>query len=182
MKFEATRLPGIVRIIPTIHKDPRGSFMEIWNSRTFAEGGIDANFVQGNVSHSTKGTLRGLHYQIKQPQGRLVRVVHGTVFDVTVDLRRSSPHFGHWIGETLSAENKHQLWVPPGFGHGFFVLSETAAFEYNCTDFYAPEFDRSIRWNDPTIGVEWPLASGDEPLLSDKDAVAPFLNDAEVYP
>lgn len=182
MKFEPTSLPGIIRIVPTVHEDSRGFFMETWQSRCFAEGGIDATFVQENFSHSAKGTLRGLHYQIEQPQGRLVRVVQGAVFDVTVDLRKSSPHFGQWIGEILSAENRHQLWVPPGFGHGFLVLSETAGFEYNCTDFYAPEFDRSIRWDDPEIGIDWPLKNGEQPHLSDKDAAAALLKDAEIYP
>jgi len=129
-----------------------------------------------------KGTLRGLHYQIQQPQGKLVRVVAGEVFDVAVDLRRSSETFGQWVGEVLSGENKRQLWVPPGFAHGFVVLSSTAAFEYKCTDFYAPQFERSIRWDDPDIGVDWPLPVGAEPVLSDKDAVAPLLKDAETYP
>lgn len=182
MKFETTRLPGIIKIVPTIHKDSRGFFLENWQSSTFAKGGIDAEFVQENLSHSTKGTLRGLHYQIRQPQGRLVRVIHGSVFDVTVDLRQSSPHFGQWLGEVLSAENNHQLWVPPGFGHGFLVLSDTAGFQYNCTDYYAPEWDRSIRWDDPNIGIDWPLEDQQLPNLSDKDTAAPFLHDAELYP
>ena len=156
--------------------------METWQARDFANGGIDAEFVQENFSQSVKGTLRGLHYQVRKPQGRLVRVVQGTVFDVSVDLRKSSPNFGQWVGEILSAENKHQLWVPPGFGHGFLVLSETAGFEYNCTEYYAAEFDRSIRWDDPEIGIDWPLAQGERPVLSDKDKAAPFLKDAEIYP
>ena len=145
MTFELTALPGVIKILPTVHRDSRGFFIETWQSAKFAAGGIDTAFVQENFSHSTHGTLRGLHYQLKQPQGRLVRVVQGKVFDVTVDLRKSSPHFGRWNGEVLSAENNHQLWIPPGFGHGFLVLSDTAGFQYNCTDFYAPEFDRSIR-------------------------------------
>lgn len=182
MKFEPTPLPGIIRIVPTVHEDSRGYFIETWQARDFAQGGIEAEFVQENFSHSKKGTLRGLHYQIEQPQGRLVRVVQGAVFDVSVDLRRSSPHFGKWMGEILSAENRHQLWVPPGFGHGFLVLSETAGFQYNCTDYYAPEADRSIRWDDPDIGIEWPVASDMELILSDKDQAAPFLKDADVYP
>ncbi|VUX54947.1 dTDP-4-dehydrorhamnose 3,5-epimerase [uncultured Woeseiaceae bacterium] len=156
--------------------------METWQARDFADAGIDAEFVQENFSQSVKGTLRGLHYQIKQPQGRLVRVVQGTVFDVSVDLRKASPYFGQWVGEILSADNRHQLWVPPGFGHGFLVLSETAGFEYNCTDYYAPEFDRSIRWDDPEIGIDWPLTQGEQPLLSGKDMEAPYLKDAEIYP
>ena len=182
MKFEQTTLPGIVRIVPTVHEDSRGFFMETWQERDFAEGGINAEFVQENFSHSCKGTLRGLHYQIERPQGRLVRVVQGAVFDVSVDLRRSSPHFGQWVGEILSAENRHQLWVPPGFGHGFLVLSETAGFQYNCTDYYAPESDRSIRWDDPDIGIDWPLRDGEGLILSDKDEAAQFLRDAEIYP
>jgi dTDP-4-dehydrorhamnose 3,5-epimerase len=181
MKFEPTRLPGVIRIVPTMHKDSRGFFMETWQLRRLAEGGIDATFVQDNFSHSSKGTLRGLHYQVEQPQGRLVRVTQGAVFDVAVDLRKSSPHFGQWTGEILSADNRHQLWLPPGFGHGFLALSETAGFAYNCTDYFSAEFDRAIRWDDPVIGIEWPLEAGQQPLLSDKDTAAPFLKTAEIY-
>ena len=144
MKFESTDLPGIIKIVPTVYKDVRGFFMETWQARDFADGGIDADFVQENFSHSRKGTLRGLHYQIENPQGRLVRVIQGAVFDISVDLRKSSPHFGQWFGEILSAENRVQLWVPPGFGHGFLTLSETAGFQYKCTEFYARDVDRSI--------------------------------------
>ena len=182
MKFFETKLPGVIRIEPAVHGDDRGFFMETWQAKRFAEAGIDQAFVQDNFSHSAKGTLRGLHYQIQQAQGKLVRVVSGEVFDVAVDLRRSSPHFGQWVGVLLSADNKQQLWVPPGFGHGFLVVSDTAEFEYKCTDFYAPEHERSIRWDDPDIGVDWPLENGLEPLLSAKDAAAPFLKDAETYP
>jgi dTDP-4-dehydrorhamnose 3,5-epimerase len=181
MNFEATQLPGVVRIIPTIHRDSRGYFIETWQSRKFADAGIETRFVQENFSYSSKGTLRGIHFQVGQPQGRLVRVVEGAVFDVAVDLRRSSPNFGKWAGEILSAENRVQLWLPPGFGHGFYVMTDTAGFEYNCTDFYAPECDRQIRWDDPDIGINWPLADGEIPTLSDKDASAPFLRDAETY-
>ena len=181
MKLEATTLPGVIKIVPTVLEDTRGFFIETWQARRFAEGGIDAGFVQDNFSHSTNGTLRGLHYQIEQPQGKLVRVVRGEVFDVAVDLRRSSPHFGQWVGETLSAENMHQLWVPAGFGHGFLVLSDTAAFEYKCTDYYAPEFERSIRWDDPELAIDWPLAEGVRPLLTDRDAMAPLLRDADTF-
>ena len=181
MKFESTGLPGIIKIVPTVHEDSRGFFMEHWQARKFASHGIDVSFVQENFSQSVKGTLRGLHYQVRKPQGRLVRVVHGSVFDVSVDLRKSSPNFGHWVGEILSAENRHQLWVPPGFAHGFLVLSETAGFQYNCTEYYAPEFDRSIRWDDPDIGIDWPLPGGDQPILSDKDAAAPMLTQADSY-
>ena len=181
MRFEPTALPGVIKIVPAVHEASRGFFMETWQARRFTEGGIDAEFVQENFSRSSIGTLRGLHYQINHPQGKLVRVVRGEVFDVAVDLRRSSPQFGHWVGEILSAENKHQLWVPPGFGHGFLVLSETAEFEYKCTDYYAPEFERSIRWNDPEIRINWPLQNGVPPVLSDKDARAPLFKDADTY-
>jgi dTDP-4-dehydrorhamnose 3,5-epimerase len=181
MRFVETSLPGPVKIIPTVHQDERGYFMEIWQAQRCRDAGIDADFVQDNVSQSSKGTLRGLHYQIKQSQGKLLRVVSGEVFDVAVDLRKSSPNFGRWVGEILSAENKHQLWVPPGFGHGFLVLSDTAEFVYKCTDYYAPEVERTIRWDDPDIGIEWPLPAGEQPVLSEKDATAPFLKDAETY-
>ncbi len=181
MKFVTTSLPGVIRAIPTVHKDDRGYFMETWQARHFREAGIDAVFVQDNFSHSSKGKLRGLHYQIEQSQGKLVRVVQGEVFDVAVDLRKSSVTFGQWVGEILSVENKHQLWVPAGFGHGFLVLSDTAEFEYKCTDYYAPEFERSIRWDDPEIGIEWPLPVGEGPVLSAKDSAAPLLKDAETY-
>jgi dTDP-4-dehydrorhamnose 3,5-epimerase len=182
MKFEATDLPGIIKLIPTVHEDARGFFMETWQARCYADNGIDAEFVQENFSHSRKGTLRGLHYQIDKPQGRLVRVIQGAVFDVTVDLRKSSPHFGQWFGEILSAENRVQLWVPPEFGHGFLTLSETAGFQYKCTEFFAREVDRSIRWDDPDIGIDWPLTRDEQVILSDKDAAALFLKDAEIYP
>ena len=182
MKFETTPLAGVLRLEPTVYGDDRGFFLESWNARAFADAGHDWQFVQDNHSRSGQGILRGLHFQTEQPQGKLVRVVDGEVFDVAVDLRRSSPHFGDWVGVVLSAENKQQLWVPPGFGHGFLVLSDTAEFEYKCSDFYAPEHERSIRWDDPDIGIEWPLEDGTEPLLSPKDAAAPFLKDADTYP
>ena len=181
MKFVPTDLPEVIRIEPTVHGDERGFFMETWHTRRFHEAGIDGEFVQDNVSHSSKGTLRGLHYQIKHSQGKLVRVVQGEVFDLAVDLRKSSSHYGQWVGEVLSAENKHQLWVPPGYGHGFLVLSDTAEFEYKCTEYYAPEFERAIRWDDPDLGIEWPLLDGKQPVLSSKDAGAPFFRDAETY-
>lgn len=181
MKVEQTSLPGVVVIKPNVFEDSRGFFMEAWNARNFAAAGIDAEFVQDNMSQSTRHTLRGLHYQVQQPQGKLVRVVVGEVFDVAVDLRRSSPTFGKYEGVVLSAENKHCLWVPPGFAHGFLVLSETAAFEYKCTDYYAPEFERAIRWDDPDIGIEWPLPDGAEPALSVKDEAATSLAQADTY-
>jgi len=182
MNFKETALPGVIRVTPTVFADDRGYLMETWQARTFSDNGIDANFAQDNVSRSVRGTLRGLHYQIEQPQGKLVRVVQGKAFDVAVDLRRSSPNFGQWVGEVLSDENKHQLWVPPGFAHGFLVLSETAEFAYKCTDYYAPRFERSIRWDDPDIGIEWPLKQGTGPILSGKDSAALSLKDAETYP
>lgn len=181
MKFEPTSLPEVIQVTPRVFADERGFFMETWQSQRFSAFGIDAEFVQDNFSHSTQGTLRGLHYQIQQAQGKLVRVVSGEVFDVAVDLRRSSASFGRWVGEILSAENKRQLWIPPGFGHGFLVLSDIAEFEYKCTDYYAPEFERAIRWDDPDIAIEWPLGSGELPVLSERDAAAPLLKDAETY-
>lgn len=181
MLFETTNLPDVIKVSPKVHRDDRGFFMETWQARQFRDAGIDAHFVQDNFSQSTRGTLRGLHYQIKNPQGKLVRVVSGEVFDVVVDLRESSNTFGQWVGERLSAENRLALWVPPGFAHGFLVLSETAEFEYKCTDYYAPEFERSIRWDDPDIGIAWPLRASETPVLSAKDTAAPFLKEADVY-
>ncbi len=181
MKVVETSLPDVMKVIPSVHEDDRGFFMETWHARRYQDAGIDAVFVQDNFSQSSKGALRGLHYQIQQPQGKLVRVVSGEVFDVAVDVRKSSSTYGQWAGEILSAENKHQLWVPPGFAHGFVVLTDTAAFEYKCTDYYAPEFERAIRWDDPEIGIEWQLPVGEQPVLSNKDAAAPLLEDAETY-
>jgi dTDP-4-dehydrorhamnose 3,5-epimerase len=181
MKFEPTQIPDVVRIVPTVHRDPRGFFLEEWRAELLDQQGISATFVQQNLSRSVKGTLRGLHYQIEQPQGRLVRVVHGAVFDVAVDLRRSSPNFGQWTGGILSDENRHQLWVPPGFAHGFLVLTETADFQYNCTDTYAPEHERSIRWDDEDIGIDWPLEDGQVPIVSEKDSNAPSFREADTY-
>jgi dTDP-4-dehydrorhamnose 3,5-epimerase len=182
MEFEPTAIPDVVLIRPKVFGDARGFFLETWEERKFETGGIDARFVQDNHSRSARHTLRGLHYQIQRPQGKLVRVVTGAVFDVAVDIRRSSPTFGRWVGVTLSAENHHMLWVPPGFAHGFVVLSESADFIYRCTDFYAPQFERAIQWNDPDLKVEWPLPEGTTPVLSAKDAIAPRFRDAEYYP
>jgi dTDP-4-dehydrorhamnose 3,5-epimerase len=162
--------------------DPRGYFFESWEERKFAAGGLDAKLVQDNHSRSARNILRGLHYQIQQPQGKLVRVVTGAVFDVAVDIRRSSPTFGRWVGATLSEENHHMLWVPPGFAHGFVVLSESADFLYRCTDFWAPQYERAIQWNDPDLKISWPLPPGTSPILSAKDAVAPRFRDAEFFP
>lgn len=182
MRFEATRLPEVMLIQPHVFRDDRGWFMETWQEQKFSSAGIDTRFVQANHSHSVCHTLRGLHYQIKQPQGKLVRVVQGTVYDVAVDLRRHSPRFGQWVGVELSADNRHMLWVPPGFAHGYLALSDTVDFLYECTDFYAPTHERAIRWNDPAIGIHWPLPPGVMPRLSPKDAEAPLLRDAEIEP
>ena len=182
MEVIATNIPEVKLIKPRVFGDERGFFMETWNARAFKEAGIDADFVQDNHSRSVKNTLRGLHYQIKQPQGKLVRCTRGEVFDVAVDLRKSSPTFGQWVGEILSERNQHQLWVPPGFAHGFLVISETADFHYKCSDFYAPKYERSIHWADSTIGIEWPFGpAAFPPLLSRKDADGAQLGEAEVY-
>jgi dTDP-4-dehydrorhamnose 3,5-epimerase len=180
MSIQATSIPDVLIIEPKVFGDERGFFYESFNARTFAEQtGITAQFVQDNHSKSVKGVLRGLHYQIQQAQGKLVRVVAGEVFDVAVDIRKHSPTFGKWVGVLLSAENKRQMWIPQGFAHGFLVTSESAEFLYKTTDYYAPEFERSIIWNDPAIGIQWPIAN--EPTLSNKDKVAPLLKDAEVF-
>jgi len=175
-----TPLPGVKLIEPRVFGDDRGFFLESWNSKTFAEAGLDLDFVQDNHSRSAKGVLRGLHYQLANPQGKLVRVTVGRVFDVAVDLRRSSAHFGKWVGYELSYENRAMLWVPPGFGHGFVVLSETADFLYKCTTLYAPADERAIRWDDPDLAIDWRL-DGLTPLLSAKDAAASRFVDAEVF-
>jgi dTDP-4-dehydrorhamnose 3,5-epimerase len=159
--------------------DARGYFMETYSKRDFAEGGIDVDFVQDNESRSRKGVLRGLHFQKKNPQGKLVRVIEGEVFDVAVDLRKNSPTFGKWEGVVLSAENKKQFYIPEGFAHGFVVLSETAAFVYKCTRFYDPKDEGGLMWNDPAVGIKWPVGDGFEPLLSEKDTKNPLLKDLD---
>ncbi|ASR42557.1 dTDP-4-dehydrorhamnose 3,5-epimerase [Xanthomonas citri pv. mangiferaeindicae] len=174
MKIIETKLPGAVVLEPAVFGDARGFFFEAWNAARFGQHGLPTSFVQSNVSSSAKGVLRGLHYQWPRPQGKLVSVLQGEVFDVAVDIRRGSPTFGQWEGVLLSAENKRQFWIPEGFAHGFAVLSETALFSYLCTDVYVKEADAGVRWDDPQIGVEWPI---DAPLLSDKDAQAPLLAD-----
>ena len=180
MKVTPTSIPSILIIEPRVFGDTRGFFFESFNQRAFNQAtGLDVNFVQDNHSRSSKGVLRGLHYQIQQPQGKLVRVVHGSVFDVTVDLRKSSPTFGQWVGVELTEDNHCQLWIPPGFAHGFYVLSDSADFLYKTTDYYAPEFECSLIWNDPTIGIEWPLNT--QPIISAKDAQGKKLADAEVF-
>jgi dTDP-4-dehydrorhamnose 3,5-epimerase len=184
VKAIRTGIPDVVRLEPRVFGDPRGFFLESFNERAFAEAtGLDVRFVQDNHSRSVRGVLRGLHYQIKQPQGKLVRVVRGKVFDVAVDVRRSSPTFGRWVGAELSEENQHQLWVPPGFAHGFMVLSEFADFLYKTTEYYAPEHERCIAWDDGEIGIAWPLAPTGlaAPLLSAKDTKGARLREAEVF-
>lgn len=182
MRFVPSEIPEVLLVEPQVFGDSRGFFMETWHAVKFAAAGLDCNFVQDNHSKSVQGTLRGLHYQIRKPQGKLVRVVSGEVFDVAVDLRKSSPFFGRWVGEILSAENKKMLWVPPGFGHGFYVLSPEAEFVYKCTELYAPEHERCIRWDDPELGIVWPLVGQDAPLLSTKDLAGASLAEAELYP
>ena len=184
MNAQPTAIEGVFVLEPKVFGDARGFFMESYNRRAFREAtGLDIDFVQDNHSRSRKGVLRGLHYQIQQPQGKLVRVTSGAVFDVAVDIRRGSPTFGRWVGVELSADNHRQLWVPPGMAHGFVVLSDSADFLYKTTDYYAPQFERSIAWNDPTIGIDWPLAAHGitEPLLSDKDRAGLPLAQAEVF-
>ena len=180
MKITPTAIPDLFIVEPKVFGDDRGFFYESFNQRRFQElSGCAANFVQDNHSKSARNVLRGLHYQILQPQGKLVRVVAGEVFDVAVDIRKSSPTFGQWVGVTLSAENKRQLWIPEGFAHGFVVTSDSAEFLYKTTDYWAPEHERSILWNDPAIGIAWPIDG--VPLLSGKDQAGKLLADAEVF-
>lgn len=181
MQAIETALPGVLILEPKVFGDARGFFFESFNTERFAQlSGVRRAFVQDNHSRSAQGVLRGLHYQIQQPQGKLVRVVAGEVYDVAVDLRRHSPHFGRWVGVHLSADNHRQLWVPEGFAHGFLVLSEFAEFLYKTTDYYAPEHERCLRWDDPQLGIDWPLQGA--PLLSAKDQQGLPLHSAEVYP
>ena len=175
-----TALPEVLLIEPRVHQDARGAFFESWNAREFVRAGIAAAFVQDNQSRSVKGVLRGMHYQLRQPQGKLVRVVLGEIFDVVVDIRRSSAHFGRWVGHRLSAENRRTLWAPAGFAHGYLVMSDFAEVLYKTTDYYAPQHERIIRWDDPEIGIEWPLSSA--PVLSARDAGGSTLSAADVYP
>ena len=182
MDYIKTALPDVVLIVPQVFGDARGFFLETYRENEFmAQIGLQS-FVQDNHSGSKQGILRGLHYQLKHAQGKLVRAVVGEVFDVAVDLRPGSPTFGQWSGEVLSAENKHQLWIPPGFAHGFYVMSDWAEVYYKATDYYDQESERGMRWNDPAVGIVWPLIPGVETLLSNKDANAPLLKDAEIYP
>ena len=180
MKVIPTSIPDVLIIEPQVFGDDRGFFLESFNAQKFAtETGVKLDFVQDNHSRSARNVLRGLHYQIQQPQGKLVRVVAGEVFDVAVDIRKSAATFGQWAGCLLSAENKRQLWVPPGFAHGFVVLSETADFLYKTTDYYAPQYERSILWNDPSLNIDWKIEG--EPILSAKDKSAPTLETAELF-
>ncbi len=180
MKFTQLSIPEIILITPRVYQDERGFFFESWQKKDFSDAGIDLDFVQDNHSRSVKNVLRGLHYQIRQPQGKLIRAIAGEVFDVAVDIRKNSPTFGKWVGATLSAENFNMLWIPPGFAHGFLVLSDSAEFVYKATDFYAPQYERTIRWDDPEIGIDWPL-NGETPILSIKDSKGSSLHDAEVF-
>lgn len=180
MKFTRLAIPDVIVFEPKVFGDERGFFFESFNQRAFEEAvGKQVSFVQDNHSKSAKNVLRGLHYQIQQPQGKLVRVVQGEVFDVAVDIRKSSPTFGQWVGEVLSAENKKQLWVPEGFAHGFLTLSDTAEFLYKTTNFYSPEFERSIRWNDETIGIDW--GNIVQPNVSAKDNVGKSISEADKF-
>ena len=181
MEYRPTAIPDVVLLVPKIFGDDRGFFLETFRASEFEKNCAPVQFVQDNHSKSTQGILRGLHYQNPQPQGKLVRVTEGEVFDVAVDLRKSSPTFGKWVGELLSAENKHMLWVPPGFAHGFYVTSPTAEFVYKCTDYYAPENEGTLAWDDPSVGVEWPLVNGQPPRLSAKDADGVSLADARSF-
>lgn len=181
MLFEPTTIPDIIQITPQIHEDDRGFFMETYQAQRFGAAGLPYIYVQDNQSGSQHGTLRGLHYQIRQAQGKVVRVVVGEIYDVAVDLRRWSATFGQWVGLTLSVEKKNQLWIPAGFAHGFYVLSEWAELVYKATDYYAPEWERTLLWNDPAMNIPWPVPAGEEPILSTKDRQGKPLELAEVY-
>ena len=181
MKFVPSSIPDVVLIKPQVFSDDRGFFLETYRSQEFADHGIPDQFVQDNHSKSSRGVLRGLHYQVRQPQGKLIRVISGKIFDVAVDLRRSSPSFKHWTGTTLSAENKHQVWVPIGFALGFYILSDWAEVVYKTTDYYNPKWERTLMWNDAEIGVEWPLLDNCPPILSPKDTHGTPFNQIELF-
>jgi len=181
VQFIPTEIPEVILLEPRIFSDSRGFLMETFQSNRFAEAGIFANFVQDNHSGSYCGSLRGLHYQIDQPQGKLVRVTLGEIFDVAVDIRRSSPTFGRWVGAYLSAENRRQIWIPVGFAHGIYILSEWAEVIYKLTDLYAPAFERSLLWNDPDLNIHWPLIDGQPPILSERDSRGKSLKEAELF-
>jgi len=179
MEFLRTSIPDVVLVKPRVFGDDRGFFLESWQEQKFAAAGIDAHFVQDNHSLSARNTLRGLHYQVRQTQGKLVRVTSGAAYDVAVDIRRGSPTFGKWVGLELSASNRHMLWVPEGFAHGFLALEEGTEFQYKCTDYYAPEHERIVAWNDPDLAIRWPLRAGESPTLSPRDAAAGSFRAAE---
>jgi len=182
MEFVPTRIPDVVLVQPKVLGDRRGYFMETWQQDRFAAAGVPDRFVQDNHSRSGKHILRGMHYQVRQTQGKLVRVSRGSVFDVAVDMRRSSSTFGQWVGFELNDENHRMMWIPPGFAHGFLTLSDEVDFLYKCTDFYAPEYERVLAWNDPSVGIEWPLPAGTTPTLAARDAVALGLHDIDALP
>lgn len=181
MKMHTLDIPDVKIIEPDVYGDERGYFLETWSRKDYFESGIEEEFVQDNFSRSTRGVVRGLHYQIEMAQGKLVRCLLGEIFDVAVDLRSSSKTFGKWVGRILSEENKFAMWIPPGFAHGFLVLSDIAHFQYKCTNAYAPEHDRTIRWDDADINIAWPFEEGQVPIASEKDASGSSLRDAEVY-
>ena len=181
MKFLQCEIPDVILIKPNIYEDERGFFFEAYKKIEFAKSGIQHEFVQDNHSSSQNFTLRGIHYQIKHTQGKLVRAVIGEIYDVAVDLRKNSPYFGKWVSAYLSAENKQQLWIPPGFGHGFLVLSDRADVVYKATDYYDPQSDRTVLWNDPDLSIKWPIPDGVLPIISEKDATGKFLTEAEVF-
>lgn len=181
MKVRETPLAGLLIIEPDVFGDHRGQFIETWQKQRYEDAGITMDFVQDNQSISSRGVLRGLHYQIQHPQGKLVRVTQGAVWDVAVDLRRDSPTFGQWFGMRLDGDKHHQLWVPPGFAHGFYVLSDTAEFHYKCTDYYAPKHERTLLWSDEQLAIDWPIADDEQPRVSEKDATGKPLASAEVY-
>ena len=176
MKVTELELPGVLLLEPKIYGDERGFFLETWQARRYAEAGLPQRFVQDNLSRSTHGVLRGLHYQLQRPQGKLVWVIEGEVFDVAADVNPDSPTYGRHVAVTLSDRNRAQLWVPPGYAHGFVVLSESVYFAYKCTDYYAPELERGVHWNDPTLAIEWPV---EDPVLNDRDAAWPTLEEAQ---
>jgi dTDP-4-dehydrorhamnose 3,5-epimerase len=181
MEFIATSIPEVILVKPKVFGDQRGFFLESYRADRFAQAGLPTEFLQDNHSGSGQGILRGLHYQIQQAQGKLVRVIAGEIYDVAVDLRRSSPTFGCWVGEFISAENKTQIWIPAGFAHGFYVLSKWAEVVYKATHYYAPQWERSLLWNDPELGIRWPLLDGQSPLLSEKDRLGARLAEADLY-
>lgn len=182
MNVTQTALPGVLVVEPTVHGDGRGFFLETWRASRYRDAGIGLPFVQDNHSRSRRGTLRGLHYQAERPQGKLIGVVTGEIYDVAVDLRRSSPSFGQWVGIILSADSHRQLWIPPGFAHGFLATSDAADVTYKCTEEYSPAHDRTLRWDDPDLAIEWPLPPGVAPTLSPRDAAGHTLRDATCYP